>query len=118
MPDQDELAKLAPPPTTPTSTTVTGERPVTSSLSSVDSEATPTITAVEGGDTGEGMAERVRVETSPAPSVEVADDHISILSKYISDDQVYTCTCTCTCTMYTVSVHVYTMYVHVQCMQQ
>lgn len=112
VPDQDELAKLAPPPTTPTSTTVTGERPVTSSLSSVDSEATPTITAVEGGDTGEGMAERVMVETSPAPSVEVPDDHISILSKYISDDQVYTCT------MYTVNIHVYTMYVHIQCIQQ
>ena len=75
VPDQDELAKLAPPP-------IISDPPVTSSISSIDSETTPTITATEG------VAERERVQISPETSIETADDHISILSKYISEDQV------------------------------
>ena len=89
MPDQDELAKLAPP-------TIVPEPPVTDSVSSVESDATPTTTvAMElgGGDKSEGETGREGVELSPEPSPDVADDHISILSKYISEDQVRVCTC-------------------------
>lgn len=88
VPDQDELAKLAPPPSS-------AEPPVTSSTSSGDSEATPTIITVEGGERGEGEADegeregaRVVGETEGETSPETADTHISILSKYISEDQV------------------------------
>lgn len=88
MPDQDELAKLAPPPSST-------EPPVTSSSSSGDSETTPTIIAVEGGEGGGGEAgegkgegERVVGETEGETSPGTADTHISILSKYISEDQV------------------------------
>ena len=91
MPDQDELAKLTPP-------TIVTEPPVTDSVSSVESDATPTTTvAMElgGGDKSEEETGRERVELSPEPSPEVADDHISILSKYISEDQVRMCTSTC-----------------------
>lgn len=99
MPDQDELAKLAPPPSST-------EPPVTSSItSSGDSETTPTIITVEGGEGGEGEAgkgegEGVRVvgETEGETSPETADAHISILSKYISEDQVslfYAFSCSC-----------------------
>ena len=75
MPDQDELTKSAPP---------TFEEPqVTSSTSSADSENTPTtVVEAEGGEVGENKLEVS--DTNP----EVADAHISILSKYISDDQV------------------------------
>ena len=88
VPDQDELAKLVPPPSS-------AEPPVTSSTSSGDSEATPTIVTVEGGERGEGEAgegdregARVVGETVGGTSPETADTHISILSKYISEDQV------------------------------
>ncbi len=87
VPDQDELAelaKLAPPPSST-------EPPVTSSISSADSEITPTIITVEGVEGGEGEAgegERVVGETEGETSAETADAHISILSKYISEDQV------------------------------
>ena len=85
VPDQDELAKLAPP-------TVVSEPPVTSSIgsASADSETTPTITAVEER---EGREEEPEVEgdgmkASPQPTEATADEYISILSKYISEDQV------------------------------
>lgn len=85
VPDQDELAKLAPP-------TVVAEPPVTSSIgsASADSETTPTITAVEDR---EGRGEDPEVDAdgmkaSPQPSQATADEYISILSKYISEDQV------------------------------
>ena len=81
MPDQDELAKLVPPPSNT-------EPPVTSSISSGDSETTPTTITVEGGEGGEGEGERVVGETEGEASPETADAHISILSKYISEDQV------------------------------
>ena len=88
VPDQDELAKLVPPPSNT-------EPPVTSSISSGDSETTPTTITVEGGEGGEGEAgegkgegERVVGETEGETSPKTADAHISILSKYISEDQV------------------------------
>lgn len=88
MPDQDELAKLAPPPST-------AEPPVTSSTSSGDSETTPTINVEEGGDRGEREASGIVIdgvrgegETEGEISPDTADTHISILSKYISEDQV------------------------------
>ena len=84
VPDQDELAKLAPPIVVP-------EAPVTSSVSSVDSEATPTITTteLEDGNRPEGETEA----EGAGPGSEVADDHISILSKHISEDQVRVVCC-------------------------
>ena len=85
VPDLDELAKLAPPPSIV-------EPPVTSSTSSGDSESTPTVITVEGGDRGEGEAggegARRGGETEGDASPKAADPHISILSKYISEDQV------------------------------
>ena len=87
MPDHDELAKLTPP-------TIVTEPPVTDSVSSVESDATPTTAiAMElgSGDKSEEETGREGVELSPEPSPEVADDHISILSKYISEDQVRMC---------------------------
>ena len=91
VPDQDELAKLAPP-------TVPSEPPVTSSISSVDSETTPTVAsettttiiAVESEERGEGQTAGEHMETSPALSQEVADDHLFITAKHISEDQVIT----------------------------
>lgn len=85
VPDQDELVKLAPP-------TVLVVPPVTRSISSAsaDSETTPTIIAVEDREGGEGEPE-VRgegVQAAPEPSQATADEHISIWSKYISEDQV------------------------------
>lgn len=77
VPDQDELSQLAP-PTTPVS-----KQPVTSS---VDSEATPTLASTEVENKEEGVAELA--EKGRESESDVADDHISILSKYISGDQV------------------------------
>lgn len=88
LPDQDELAKHAPPPSS------TGP-PVTRSLSSGDRENTPTIVIKEVGERREGEARgegaRGEVAAEGEASPKTADTHISILSKYISEDQVSLC---------------------------
>ena len=99
VPDQDELAKLAPPPPPPPPPPPSTEPPVTSSISSGDSEITPTIITVARGegeaDKGEGERTREVVETEGGTSLETVDTHISIVSKYISEDQVSLVVCLC-----------------------